>query len=79
MLTPFGNLTVAWTRTAESLMLDLGVPVGVTATVNFDTASEVTESGVDVMGLQGISVLPSTDGQPMRLAVGSGQYNFVAS
>ncbi|KAF8207353.1 bacterial alpha-L-rhamnosidase-domain-containing protein [Mycena galopus ATCC 62051] len=79
MLTPFGNLTVAWTRTAASLTLDLGVPVGVTATVNFDTASEVTESGVNVMGLQGISVLPSAYGQPLRLAVGSGRYIFVAS
>ncbi|KAF7349624.1 hypothetical protein MSAN_01688300 [Mycena sanguinolenta] len=79
MLTPFGNLTVIWTRTAGSLTLDLDIPVGVTATVAFNTSADVTESGADVRARKDINVLPSTMGQPMRLAVGSGQYSFATS
>ncbi|KAJ6451769.1 bacterial alpha-L-rhamnosidase-domain-containing protein [Mycena sanguinolenta] len=79
MLTPFGNLTVAWTRTAGSLTLDLTIPVGITATVAFNISAEVTEGGVDVRGRDDIHVLLSTTKDPVRLAVGSGQYSFVAS
>ncbi|KAF7348872.1 hypothetical protein MVEN_01407300 [Mycena venus] len=80
MLTPFGNLTVSWTRNADSFTLELGIPVGVTATVTFNTfTSNVTESGTDVHHLEAITVLSSVPGKPVSLAVGSGQYVFVAT
>jgi hypothetical protein len=78
MLTPFGNLSVAWARDAGSLTLDLGIPVGVTATVAFSNISGgVFESGADVRDREGFTVLPSIPPQPMRVMVGSGQYSFV--
>ncbi|KAJ7192648.1 bacterial alpha-L-rhamnosidase-domain-containing protein [Mycena pura] len=34
-LAPFGNLTVSWTNASGTLSLNVGIPVGVTATVSF--------------------------------------------
>ncbi|KAJ6577740.1 bacterial alpha-L-rhamnosidase-domain-containing protein [Mycena capillaripes] len=79
MLTPFGNLSVAWTRDAGSLTLDLGIPVGVIATVSFGSLSTVSETGGDVWDREGVTVLPSTQGKQVRVEVGSGQYSFAAS
>jgi len=32
-LTPFGNLTVSWVKTANTAVVTLGIPVGVEATI----------------------------------------------
>ncbi|KAJ6606954.1 bacterial alpha-L-rhamnosidase-domain-containing protein [Mycena sp. CBHHK59/15] len=77
MLTPFGNLTVAWANNSGSLSLNIGVPVGVTATINFSTATKVAEGGKPLANTHGVSVLAS--GAPFRVAVSSGDYSFVAS
>ncbi|KAJ6565879.1 bacterial alpha-L-rhamnosidase-domain-containing protein [Mycena vulgaris] len=73
MLTPFGNLTVAWTNTpAGALSLQVGVPVGVTATVAFTAGAQVQEGGKPVASSGGVTVLSSPAGAPMRVTVGSG-------
>ncbi|KAJ7105875.1 bacterial alpha-L-rhamnosidase-domain-containing protein [Mycena epipterygia] len=79
-LTPFGNLTVAWTNASGALSLQVGVPVGVTATVSFATGAQVQEGGKTVANGTdpGVAVLPAAPGSPMRVVVGSGQYSFVA-
>ncbi|KAJ6626538.1 bacterial alpha-L-rhamnosidase-domain-containing protein [Mycena sp. CBHHK59/15] len=80
MFTPFGNLSVAWTSDAGSLAINVGVPVGITATVSFSSSSsQLSESGVDLRDREGVTVLASSPGEPVRVAVGSGQYAFVAS
>ncbi|KAJ7698322.1 bacterial alpha-L-rhamnosidase-domain-containing protein [Mycena rosella] len=78
LLTPFGNLTVAWTNASGALSLQLGVPTGVTATVAFSTGTQVQEGGKAVANRSGITVVASSQGEPMRVTVGSGQYSFVA-
>lgn len=79
-LTPFGNLTVAWTNASGALSLQVGVPVGVMATVSFATGAQVEEGGKAVVNGTGagVAVLPTASGAPMRVVVGSGQYSFVA-
>ncbi|KAJ7463241.1 bacterial alpha-L-rhamnosidase-domain-containing protein [Mycena latifolia] len=76
MLTPFGNLSIAWARDGGTLSLTVGVPVGVSATVFFNTASRVSESGMNLQGRDGIEILA---GDPLRVMVGSGDYAFLAS
>ncbi|KAJ6512363.1 bacterial alpha-L-rhamnosidase-domain-containing protein [Mycena vulgaris] len=76
MLTPFGNLSVAWARDAGSLNLSVGVPVGVTATVDFGSAGKVSEGGMDVSAREGVVVLAE---EPVRVVLGSGEYSFVAN
>ncbi|KAJ7043210.1 bacterial alpha-L-rhamnosidase-domain-containing protein [Mycena alexandri] len=67
-LTPFGNLTVAWSNANGVVSLNLGVPVGVTANVSFTTGTTLQEGGKPV----------AVSGQPMSVTVGSGKYSFVA-
>ncbi|KAJ6566482.1 bacterial alpha-L-rhamnosidase-domain-containing protein [Mycena capillaripes] len=76
-LTPFGNLTVAWSNTSGTLSLNVGVPVGVTATVSFTAGAQVQEGGKPVGQSSGVKVLPASSGEPMRVSVGSGKYSFV--
>ncbi|KAJ7703698.1 bacterial alpha-L-rhamnosidase-domain-containing protein [Mycena rosella] len=76
MLTPFGNISVAWMRDSGSLNLSVGIPVGITATVSFTSTSEVTEGGVDISTKDVFTVLA---GEPKRVVMGSGEYAFVAS
>lgn len=78
MRTPFGNLTVSWTSAAGALSLDIGVPVGVNATVSFSAGAQVQEGGKPVAESSGITVLTVPAGSPVLVAVGSGQYSFVA-
>ncbi|KAJ6468493.1 bacterial alpha-L-rhamnosidase-domain-containing protein [Mycena vitilis] len=78
MLTPFGNLTVAWSSASGALSLDINVPVGVTATVSFIVGAQVQEGGTPVDQNSAVSVLAAVSGQPMRLSVGSGKYAFLA-
>ncbi|KAJ7894847.1 bacterial alpha-L-rhamnosidase-domain-containing protein [Mycena olivaceomarginata] len=47
-MTPFGNLTVSWTNTSGGLSLNVGIPVGVTATVSFAVGAQVQEGGKPV-------------------------------
>lgn len=82
MMTPFGNLSVSWANDAGSFAVDVNVPVGVTATVSFGAGSAaggVKEGGVDVRAKAGLTVLDASNGEPMRVAVGSGTYAFVAA
>ncbi|KAJ6629616.1 bacterial alpha-L-rhamnosidase [Mycena sp. CBHHK59/15] len=81
MFTPFGNLTVACTNTTGTLTLDVVVPVGITATLIFpgSAGARVSESGQDLNRTQGVTVLPTQPLEPLRLALGSGQFSFVAS
>ncbi|KAJ7116959.1 bacterial alpha-L-rhamnosidase-domain-containing protein [Mycena epipterygia] len=78
MRTPFGNFTVAWTNTSGTLSLNVGVPVGVTATVAFTAGAQVEEGGKPVKSSSDVTVLAAPSGAPMRVAIGSGQYSFVA-
>ncbi|KAJ7124651.1 bacterial alpha-L-rhamnosidase-domain-containing protein [Mycena crocata] len=72
MLTPFGNLTVAWTNSNGAISLNVGIPVGVTATVAFTAGSQVEESGKPVAQVE------TSKGGSVRVEVGSGQYSFGA-
>lgn len=74
-LTPFGNLTVSWTNTSGGLSLNVGIPVGVTATVSFAVGAQVQEGGKPVSQNSAMTVL---SGEPTRVSVGSGQFSFVA-
>ncbi|KAJ7108127.1 bacterial alpha-L-rhamnosidase-domain-containing protein [Mycena epipterygia] len=79
MRTPFGNLSVAWTRDAGTLALDVGVPVGVIATIDFGSASKsVSEGGVnlDGPGRESVTLLESAPGANVRVAVGSGNWRL---
>ncbi|KAJ7771722.1 bacterial alpha-L-rhamnosidase-domain-containing protein [Mycena metata] len=74
-LTPFGNLTVAWSNASGVVSLNLGVPVGVTANVSFAAGTTLLEGGKPVAQSAGVTVV---SGQPMSVTVGSGKYSFVA-
>ncbi|KAJ7610138.1 bacterial alpha-L-rhamnosidase-domain-containing protein [Roridomyces roridus] len=80
MRTPFGNLTVSWANNGgdAGFSLNVGVPVGVNATVSFAVGAQVQEAGKPVAQAAGISILPAVAGGPVRVAVGSGTYSFVA-
>ncbi|KAJ7495463.1 bacterial alpha-L-rhamnosidase-domain-containing protein [Mycena latifolia] len=78
MLTPFGNLTVAWSNASGALSLQAGIPVGITATVSFTAGAQVQEGGKPVGSSAGVTVLASPQGAPVSVTVGSGQYSFVA-
>ncbi|KAJ7184949.1 bacterial alpha-L-rhamnosidase-domain-containing protein [Mycena filopes] len=70
-LTPYGNLTVAWSNANGVVSLNVGIPVGVTATVAFSTGTALQEGGKPVAQSAG-------GGQPMSVKVTSGKYSFVA-
>jgi hypothetical protein len=78
VLTPFGNLTIAYSANGGSLNINVGIPVGVKATVNFVVGTRLNEGGKAMEGSRGIAVLPALPGKPLRAAVGSGSYSFVA-
>ncbi|KAJ7472859.1 bacterial alpha-L-rhamnosidase-domain-containing protein [Mycena galericulata] len=78
MRTPFGNLTVSWTNASGVVSIDVGVPVGVNATVVFGKGAQVEEGGAAVAESAAVAVLDAAAGSPVRVAVGSGQYSFVA-
>ncbi|KAG5653242.1 hypothetical protein H0H81_001499 [Sphagnurus paluster] len=77
--TPFGNLTVDWANNAGSVRLDVGVPVGVNATVAIPASNvaQVLESGKQ-LATQGIKVLGS-DNESVRVIVPSGKYSFTVA
>ncbi|KAF7354273.1 hypothetical protein MVEN_01115400 [Mycena venus] len=78
-VTPFGNLTVSWANTSGGLSLNVGIPVGVTATVSFTAGTaQVQEGGKPVSQNSAVTVLAAPSGTAMRVSVGSGQYSFVA-
>lgn len=77
-LTPFGNLSVAYSSGGGALALRVGVPVGVTATVSFVAGATVREGGKPLGRREGFEVLASLKGAPVQVAVGSGVYSFVA-
>ncbi|KAG5651061.1 hypothetical protein H0H81_010043 [Sphagnurus paluster] len=74
--TPFGNITVDWANTSPSIRIDVGIPIGITATVVLpaSNAALVLESG-KTLAVQGIKVL-STDNGTVRVSVGSGKFSF---
>ncbi|KAJ7440204.1 bacterial alpha-L-rhamnosidase-domain-containing protein [Mycena galericulata] len=74
MRTPFGNLTVSYASSGAGVALEVGVPVGVTATVSFVAGARVEEGGKPV------TVVPAPQGAQagVQVKVGSGKYFFVA-
>ncbi|KAJ7491306.1 bacterial alpha-L-rhamnosidase-domain-containing protein [Mycena galericulata] len=78
MRTPFGNLTVSWMNKSGVVSINVGVPVGMNATVVFPPGAQVEEGGAAGAGSAGVAVLDAPAGSPVRVAVGSGQYSFVA-
>jgi alpha-L-rhamnosidase len=74
MLTPFGNLTVDWTKTGGNVNLIVGVPVGVTATVTIP-GLQVLEGGKSIQPNGGVTVIGTTD-HGTQVNVGSGTYSF---
>ncbi|KAJ7264533.1 bacterial alpha-L-rhamnosidase-domain-containing protein [Mycena haematopus] len=77
-ITPFGNLTVSWSTASGSLSLNVGIPVGVTATVSFIAGAQVQEGGKPVSQNSAVTVMATPSGAPTAVSVGSGQYSFVA-
>ncbi|KAF7353351.1 hypothetical protein MSAN_01523500 [Mycena sanguinolenta] len=77
-ITPFGNLTVSYSTTSGGLSLDVGIPVGVTATVPFAAGAQVQEGGKPISQNTAVTVLATPSGAPVTVSVGSGQYSFVA-
>jgi alpha-L-rhamnosidase len=75
MLTPYGNLTVSWTNSNGAVTVNVDVPLGVTAKVQF-SAKEVAEGGTALKDNGGITVT-SQAGEDVTVSVGSGQYSFV--
>jgi alpha-L-rhamnosidase len=75
MLTPYGNLTVSWANSHGAVTLKVGVPLGVTAKIQF-SAKEVTEGGTALKDNRGVTVA-SQPGEDVAVSVGSGQYSFV--
>lgn len=73
-LTPFGNLSVEWTYTAnQGFKLNAGVPVGVVAQVVLPAlGGTVMESGKEVEGVERVD-------NEVRVTVSSGSYSFVVS
>lgn len=78
-MTPFGNLTVDWKNSTGSFTLDVGIPVGVNATLTLPGSAglNITEGGEDVATAQGVNLL-GVDGDSVLINVGSGNYHFVA-
>ncbi|KAF7295965.1 hypothetical protein MKEN_01411100 [Mycena kentingensis (nom. inval.)] len=74
-LTPFGNITVSYTTNGSNLSLNVGLPVGVKATVTFASAKRVSEGGMFVAQHKGMNVVSTS---PMKVEVGSGEYSFSA-
>lgn len=74
MLTPFGNLTVDWTKDGGNVNIIVGVPVGVTATVTVPGA-QVLEDGKPILNNEGVTVMGTND-QGTQILVGSGTYSF---
>ncbi|KAJ7260128.1 bacterial alpha-L-rhamnosidase-domain-containing protein [Mycena rebaudengoi] len=83
MLTPYGNLTVSWANSAADVTIKVGVPLGVTANIEF-FAQAVSEGGTMLKGgttlkdNRGMTVTSKT-GEDVVVSVGSGQYSFVAA
>jgi len=75
MLTPFGNLTVAYTSAGGAVSVDVGIPVGVTATMVFPPGLKITEGGAPLAQAAGATVVPVAGAS---VSVGSGKYSFVA-
>ncbi|RDB18187.1 hypothetical protein Hypma_000526 [Hypsizygus marmoreus] len=80
MFTPFGNLTVDWSKNAGTLKIDVGIPVSVNATVTIPAtaAEQVLEGGQPIQSRSGFTVL-GVDSAGVRVAVGSGSYSFSAT
>lgn len=74
MLTPFGNLTVDWTKNGGNVNIAVGVPVGITATVTIPGA-QVLEGGKPLLNNEGVTVMGTND-QGTQIHVGSGMYSF---
>ncbi|KAJ7256353.1 bacterial alpha-L-rhamnosidase-domain-containing protein [Mycena rebaudengoi] len=82
MLTPYGNLTVSWANINGAANINVGVPLGVTANIQF-SAKEVSEGGTALKAGtmlkdgRGVTVA-SQAGEDVIVSVDSGQYSFVA-
>jgi hypothetical protein len=82
MLTPYGNLTVSWANINGAANINVGVPLGVTANIQF-SAKEVSEGGTALKAGtmlkdgRGVTVA-SQAGEDVIISVDSGQYSFVA-
>jgi alpha-L-rhamnosidase len=75
--TPNGLAAVSWRKNDTSFKLDIKVPVGSTATVFVpaSNAKNVTESGKEISGKNGVSFQKMENGYGI-FTVGSGKYSF---
>ncbi|KAK7031487.1 bacterial alpha-L-rhamnosidase-domain-containing protein [Favolaschia claudopus] len=78
MLTPFGNLTVAWTNSNRVVSLNVGVPVGVTATISFAAGLRIQEGGKPVSQNSIIAGNATSSAATQQISIGSGRYSFSA-
>lgn len=79
-MTPFGNFSVDWTNSSTSLTINVGIPVGINATIIIPAAEpdHVTEGGNALTSSAGVTILGS-DGISVQISVGSGAYLFSSS
>ena len=75
--TPYGTLSNHWTRTGDTVIYQISVPVGSTATVILpvDGPDAVTESGVPLSSADGVREVAYADGE-VTMVVASGDYVF---
>ncbi|KAJ7856887.1 bacterial alpha-L-rhamnosidase-domain-containing protein [Mycena leptocephala] len=69
-LTPFGHLTMSWINASGTLSLNVGIPVGVTATVSFTAGAQVQEGEKPVSQNSSVTVPAALSGAPMSVSVG---------
>lgn len=79
-MTPFGLVSVVWRSQDRDLVLETHVPVGSTARVVLptDDPATVTEGGVPLGEVEGVSAVEVVDGEVV-VTVGSGDYAFTAA
>ncbi|KDR75331.1 hypothetical protein GALMADRAFT_211560 [Galerina marginata CBS 339.88] len=79
-ITPFGNLSVAWSNDAGGFNLNVNVPIGVTATVAIPALAgqSVLESGKQLQSNGAIRVDANTPSKRV-VVVGSGAYSFTVT
>lgn len=75
--TPFGPVSVDWSKSGDKLNLKTHVPVGSTATVHLPAANSwaVTEGGKFLGDAEGVQSVEQ-DGDTVLVAIGSGDYSF---